>query len=174
MRWVRLPWQVEEQALDRDRGMSLEDADQQGWEGDAAQGRAPSGRQMEAHIGRQEGDAANVAEVALRQRARDRRSLAPKALKRRRPIIGRTGKARWPSTGWPSTSRIARITSLPSQPAKQWTRIDCRPCRIDRLVRAILMGRTWHQRVAVIPAPAEAFHNGERLSRGLIAHGKQS
>jgi hypothetical protein len=48
---------------------------------------------MEAHIGRQEGDAANVAEVALRQRARDRRSLAPNTLKRRRPIIGRHGQS---------------------------------------------------------------------------------
>jgi hypothetical protein len=79
---------------------------------------------MEAHIGRQKGDAAKVEEVALRQRSDDGRSLAPKALKGAGLSLAGTGKARWPRTGWPSTSRIARITSLPSQPAKQWTRID--------------------------------------------------
>lgn len=70
---------IEEQALDRDQAPGLEDADQQGWQATRHRAAPHWTGGMEAHIGQQEGDVANIAEVALRQRASDRRSLIPGA-----------------------------------------------------------------------------------------------
>jgi hypothetical protein len=165
---------IEEQALDRDQAPGLEDADQQSWK--ATRHRAAPHRAggMEAHIGRQEGDATNVAEIALRQRAGDRRSLIPKALERRRPIIGRHGQS--PLAKHRMAEHLAdrphHLAPIATGKAMDEDRLP--PLSYRQAGRAILMGRAWHQRIAAIPAPAEALHNGERLSRGLIAHGKQS
>ena len=165
---------IEKQALNGNEALRMKDADQQGWKATRYRAAAHRTGRMKAHIGRQEGDAANVAKVALRQRAGDGRSLIPKALERRRPIIGRHRQS--PLAEHRMAEHLAdrphHLASIATREAMDEDRLP--PLSYRQAGRAILMGRAWHQRVAAIPAPTKALHNGERLSRRLIAHGKQS